>query len=193
MLEVLPEQEILDWSRASLDAVSARAEREDELTGPNPTDHGKPGIKYHLLTDRNGLPWRFLASAASTHNSTLFEPLLDTNPSVRCQPGYPGRPRRRAQQLHAGKGYDYPRSRRYLHWRGDKVRVARRGIKAKTHLGRHRWVMERNTSWVLRLKRLGLHHDRTQAILFPLLLNAVTLINLRRLLQTTESRDRMIV
>jgi hypothetical protein len=26
------------------------------LTGPNPTDRGKPGSKYHLLVDRSGLP-----------------------------------------------------------------------------------------------------------------------------------------
>jgi hypothetical protein len=31
------------------------------LTGPNPTDRGKSGFKYHLLVDRCGIPlavWR---------------------------------------------------------------------------------------------------------------------------------------
>lgn len=53
------------------------------------------------------------------------------------------------------------------------------------HLGRHRWVVERTISWVLRYKRLGLRYDRTQATLLPLLL-AVALINLGRLRQATD-------
>ena len=69
--------------------------------------------------------------------------------------------------------------------RGIKIRIARRGIEAKIQLGRHRWVVERTISWVLRFKRLGLRYDRTEAML-PLLLLSVTLINLRRLRRTTE-------
>jgi transposase len=45
----------LDWSRASLDSISVRAKR-GGLTGPNPVDRGMPGSKYHLLTDRGGIP-----------------------------------------------------------------------------------------------------------------------------------------
>jgi len=127
-----------------------------------------------------------LVSAANTHDSCLFESLLETNPGVRPRRGRPGRPRRRPEKLHADKGYDYPRCRRYLHRRGIKVRIARRGIEDKNHLGRRRWVVERTISWVLRFKRLGLRYDRTNTTLLPLLLLAVTLINLRRLRQTTE-------
>ncbi|VEI51795.1 Transposase DDE domain [Kocuria rosea] len=127
-----------------------------------------------------------LISAANTHDSKLFEPLLETNPAVHGRRGRPGRPRRRPDKLHADKGYDYPRCRRYLHRRGIKVRIARRGIEAKNHLGRHRWVVERTISWVLRFKRLGLRYDRTETTLLPLLMLAVTLINLRRLRQATE-------
>lgn len=66
------------------------------------------------------------------------------------------------------------------------MHIARRGTESKTHLGRHRWVVERTISWVLRFKRLGLRYDRTEATLLPLLLLAVTLINLRRLRQAVE-------
>jgi transposase len=59
----------------------------------------------------------------------------------------------------------------------------RRGIEDKTKLGRHRWVVERTLSWLLRFKRLGLRYDRTEATLRPLLLLAVSIINLRRLVQ----------
>ena len=104
VLEKLSEGEILDCSRASIDAVSVRAKR-GELTGPNPTDRGKPGTKYHLLTDRNGLPLHVLASATNTHDSVLFEPLLETSSAVRGRCGRPGRPRRRPDKLHADKGF----------------------------------------------------------------------------------------
>lgn len=127
------------------------------------------------------MPLHILVSAANVHDSRLFEPLLETNPGVRGRCGRPGRPRCRPEKLHADKGYDYPRC---LHRRGIKVRIARRGIEDKNHLGRHRWVVERTISWVLRYKRLGLRYDRTEATLLPLLLLAVTLINFRRLCQT---------
>jgi len=76
--------------------------------------------------------------------------------------------------VHADKGYDYLCCRRYLH---------RRGIEDKTKLGRHRWVVERTVSWLLRFKRLGLRYDRTQLTLRPLLTLGCVLINLRRLVQ----------
>jgi hypothetical protein len=73
-----------------------------------------------------------LPSAANTHDSLLFEPLLDTNPAVRGERGRSGRPRRRPEKLHADKGYDYKRCRTYLHRRGIAVRIARRGVEDKT-------------------------------------------------------------
>ena len=124
-----------------------------------------------------------LLSPANTHDSMLFEPLLETNPGVRAHRHRPGRPRRRPEKLHASNGYDYPRCRCYLHQRGIKVRIARAGVESSNHLGRFRWVVERTISWLLRFKRLGLRYDRTQGALRPLLTLACTLINLRRLVQ----------
>lgn len=100
--------------------------------------------------------------AANTHDSMLFEPLLDTNPTVRGHHGRAGRPRCRPDKLHADKGYDFRRCRRYLTRRGIKVRIARRGIEGKSRLGRVRWVVERTISWLLRFKRLGLRYNRTE-------------------------------
>ncbi len=82
-----------------------------------------------------------MLSAANTHDSMLFEPLLDTNPAVRGHRGRAGRPRCRPDKLHADKGHDYRRCRRYLTRRGIKVRIARRGIEGKSRLGRVRWVV----------------------------------------------------
>ena len=95
-----------------------------------------------MLCDRNGLPLHLLATGANAHDSTMLAPLLDTNPGVRERQG-PGRPRRRPGKLHADKGYDYPRCRRYLQRRGIGVRIARRGIEDSTRLGRVRRVVER--------------------------------------------------
>jgi transposase len=158
-------------------------EKGGELTGPNPVDRGKAGSKYHILCDANGLPLHALLSAANTHDSKLFEPLLETNPAVRGRRGRPGRPRRRPEKLHADKGYDYRRCRAYLHRRGIKVRIARRGIEDKSKLGRVRWVIERTISWLLRFKRLGLRYDRTERTTLPLLTLACAVINVRRLIK----------
>jgi transposase len=159
-------------------------EKGGELTGPNPTDRGKAGSKYHILCDANGLPLHVLLSAANTHDSKLFEPLLETNPAVRGRRGGRGRPRRRPDKLHADKGYDFRRCRQYLHRRGIKVRIARRGIEDKSKLGRVRWVVERTISWLLRFKRLGLRYDRTERTTLPLLTLACAVINTRRLIKT---------
>jgi IS5 family transposase len=132
-----------------------------------------------------------MLSAANTHDSVLFEPLLDTNPTVRGHHGRAGRPRCRPDKLHADKGYDYRRCRRYLTRRGIKVRIARRGIEDKSRLGRVRWVVERtiladhprDISWLLRFKRLGLRYDRTERTTLALLTLACTVINVRRLIK----------
>ena len=190
VLDELSDADVLDWSRGCLDAVSVRCrcgvgavEKGGELTGRNPTDRGKAGSKYHLLCDANGLPLHVLLSAANTHDSMLFEPLLDTNPTVRGHQGRPGRPRCRPDKLHADKGYDFRRCRRYLTRRGIKVRIARRGVEDKSKLGRVRWVIERTISWLLRFKRLGLRYDRTERTTLPLLTLACTVINTRRLIK----------
>ena len=84
----------------------------------------------------------------------------------------------------ADKGYDFRRCRVYLHRRGIKVRIARRGIEDKSKLGRIRWVVERTISWLLRFKRLGLRYDRTERTTLPLLILACAVINVRRLIKT---------
>jgi transposase len=93
----------LDWSRASLDSLSVRRAG-GELTGPNPTDRGKPGSKYHLLVDRGGIPLAVGLSAANTHDSVLLEAMVDAVPASRARAGRPGRPRKRPAKLHLDKG-----------------------------------------------------------------------------------------
>jgi len=60
-----------------------------ELTGPNPTDRGKPGSKYHLLVDRGGIPLAVGLSAANTHDSVRLEPMVDAVPAIKGPVGGP--------------------------------------------------------------------------------------------------------
>jgi transposase len=181
VLDRLGQAGMLDWSRAAVDSVSVRAKRRGEATGPSPTDRGKAGSKYHVLCDRNGLPLHAVVTGANTHDSKMLTELLDTNPGVRERRGRPGRPRRRPDKLHADKGYDYPRCRRYLTGRGIGVRIARRGVEDSQRLGRVRWVVERTMAWLLSLRRLGLRYERSHTSIEALLKLGCALICLRRL------------
>lgn len=53
------------------------SEKGGQLTGPNPTDRGKLGSKYHLLVDATGLPIAAVVSAANRHDSLFVAPVLD--------------------------------------------------------------------------------------------------------------------
>jgi transposase len=101
-----PRAQLLDWSRGCIDAVSVRA-KGGELSGRNPTDRGKADSKYHLLCDANGLPLHALISAANTHDSKLFEPLLDTNPGV-SRPRPPWAATTSAREAARGQGLRLP-------------------------------------------------------------------------------------
>ena len=63
------------WSIV-VDSSSVRAKRGGALTGPNPTDRGKLGTKYHLVVTTDGLPVAALPSAANVHDTRLFPDLL---------------------------------------------------------------------------------------------------------------------
>ena len=118
VLNWLGDLDAIDWSRASVDSVSVRAKRGGEHTGPNPTDRGKRGSKYHFLVDRQGIPLAVQLTAANVHDSKLLEPLVDAVQPIRRPIGQPGRPRQRPAKLHADKGYDFPEKRRALRQRG---------------------------------------------------------------------------
>ncbi|MBW3634536.1 MAG: IS5 family transposase [Chloroflexi bacterium] len=179
LLNWLGDEATVDWSRASVDSLSVPGKKGGEQTGPNPTDRGKAGSKYHLVVDRNGIPLAVLLSAANTHDSTQLLPLVDSIPPVIGPRGRPGRPRKRPAKLHADKAYDASPLRRALRIRGIVPRIARRGVDSSERLGQHRWVVERSLSWLLGCRRLGVRYERRADLLQGLLQLACALICLR--------------
>ncbi len=155
-----------------------RGEKGGEVTGPNPTDRGRPGTKRHIVTDRHGIPLALCLSGANVHDSRMIEPLLDAIPPIR---GKRGRPRRRPGKLHADKEYDYPRCRRACTKRGIKHRIARKGIESTSHLGKHRWVVERTFAWLSRFRRLTVRYERRADIHLAFTILACAIICFRNL------------
>ena len=146
-----------------MDSASIAAKGGD-VTGPNPTDRSRLGTKRHIVTGRRGIPLTVRLSGANIHDSRMLEPLLDAIPPLR---GKRGRPRHRPGKLHADKGYDYPRCRRACTRRSIKHRIARKGIKSSSHLGKHRWVVERTFAWPSRFRRLTVRYERRADIHLP--------------------------
>jgi hypothetical protein len=92
----------LDWSRASVDSASVRANAGDHV-GANPVDRGKPGSKIHLACERSGLPLTAVVTAANVSDVTMLAAVMDDTPAVLTPAGRrPARP----GKLDADKGYD---------------------------------------------------------------------------------------
>jgi IS5 family transposase len=117
-------------------------------------------------------------SAANTHDSQALPALGQGIPPIRSRRGPR---RRRPAKLHADKGYDYSHLRRWLRTRGIVPRIARRGIENSTHLGRHRWVVERTIAWRTGCRRLQRRYERKPDHFLALTALAAALICCRRL------------
>ena len=103
------------------------------------------------------MPLAIALTGAHVHDSKVFEVLVDSIAPVK---GKRGGPRRRPDKLHADRGYDYARCRRFLRKRGIKASIARRGVESSEKLGRHRWVVERTLAWLSRRRRPCVRYER---------------------------------
>jgi transposase len=180
LIDRLGKADRIDWSRVSLDSASIPAKRGRE-DRPQPTRPGQSGLqapRRHVVTDADGIPLTAILTAANVHDSTIFEELVDSVPPVKSKRG---RPRKRPDKLHADKGYDYPRCRRFLRRRGIQVRIARRGVESSERLGRWRWVVERTFSWIACYRRLVVSYERRADIHEAFLLLACSLVCFKRL------------
>lgn len=114
------------------------------------------------MVDRRGIPLTIMLTAANTHDSMVFEELVDSIEPIKGSGR--GRPRKRPEKLHADKAYDAKRCRQALFVRGLKVRIARKGIESSERLGRHRWVVERTLAWFSKYRRLIIRYERRDDI-----------------------------
>lgn len=131
-----------------------------DLTGRNPTDRGKLGVKRHLMTDGRGVPLSVVLTGANIHDKWMVGEVLDAVPLR--DDGIPIRPR----NLCLDKGYDYEDSEYEVWVRGVVPHIRRRGeppllgvFKGKAR----RWVVERTNSWHNRFRGLLIRWERKAA------------------------------
>jgi transposase len=117
-----------------LDTCSVRAKRGGDLTGPNPTDRGKRGTKYHVAITADGVPVACAATAASVNDTLLFERLFLAAWAVLA----------RIRTVFADKGYDAERHRDLCRRCGVEPRIHKRGQPHGSGLGQRRWPVERS-------------------------------------------------
>ena len=78
LLTNLDEAGKIDWARAAVDSMFARAFGGVEDSGPNPTDRGRPGVKQHILVDAQGIPLSGDVTPANVPEIKELMPLLDS-------------------------------------------------------------------------------------------------------------------
>src|SRR3954471_23565770 len=140
-----------------LDTCSVRAKRGGDLTGPNPTDRGKQGTKYHIAGD--GVPVACAATAANVNDTLVFERLFLAAFAVMA----------RIQTVFADKGYDAEHHRDLCRKFDAEPCIHKRGQPHGSGLGKRRWPVERSNAWVLENKRLALRYDHLGFIIQSLL------------------------
>jgi transposase len=156
-----------------LDSCSVRAKRGGDLIGPNPTDRGKSGTKYHVAVDGLGTPIACLATAANVNDTLVFERLFLAAFAVMA----------RIHTMFADKGYDAERHRILCRTFDVEPCIHKRGQPHASGLGKQRWPVERSLAWLLENKRLGLRYDRCGFIIQSLLQSACLFLVAPRLAQ----------
>jgi transposase len=142
-----------------LDSCPVRAKRGGDLTGPNPTDRGERGTKYHIATRGDGVPVACAATAANVNDTLLFERLFLTAFAVVAKIG----------TVFADKGYDAEHNRELCRTFAAEPRLHKRGRPRGSGLGKRRWPVERSNAWLLENKRLALRYDRLGFVVQSLL------------------------
>jgi transposase len=154
-----------------VDSCSVRAKHGGELTGPNPTDRGKAGTKYHVVVATDGLPLGVVPSAANVHDTRLFPHLLRLAQVVCAAIG----------QLYADAGYDSAENRDLCLRDGIEPHIRKVGEAHGSGLGSVRCVVEHDCAWLLANKRLDRRHDRLGRVILALLTAACIFVIANRI------------
>ncbi len=113
-----------------LDSCSVRAKRAGELAGPNPTDCGKKGTKYHVAVTGDGVRVACVVATTANVNDTLvFERLFLAAFAVMA----------RIATVFADKGYDAEHHRELCRSFGAEPHIHKRRQPGGSGLGKRRW------------------------------------------------------
>lgn len=162
--------EIASWD-VVVDSCSVRAKHGGELTGPNPTDRGKPGTKYHVVASTDGLPLAAVPSAANVHDTRLFPHLLRLAQVVCAAIG----------KLYADAAYHSAENRRLCLQDGIQPCIREAGAPHGSGLGSVRCIVEHDCAWLLANKRLDRRQDRLGRVILVLLTAACIFIVANRI------------
>jgi transposase len=150
--------EAMPWDIV-VDSCSVRAKHGGELTGPNPTDRGKLGTKYHVVVSTDGIPLAAVPSAANVHDTRLFPYLLRLALAVCAAIG----------RLYADAGYDSADNRALCLHDAIQPHIRKVGEPHGSGLGSVRCVVEHGCAWLLANKRLDRRQDRQGRVIQALL------------------------
>jgi transposase len=164
----------LDLSECSIDGSQHKAPCGGEGTGPNPTDRGRSGWKWSLLTDRAGVPFGWATNGANRHDVILFEPTLAAGKARGLVVDI--------ETLHLDRGYDNGRIRNCVadYGIGDLICAKKRPpgtavFKLPVPLGM-RWPVERTNSWLTNYGQMRRNTDRQIDLRLAQLALAIALI-----------------
>jgi Transposase DDE domain len=170
MMRSGPEAAAAAWD-VVIDSCRVRARHGGDLTGPNPTDRGKRGTKYHLVVASDDIPLAAPPSAANVHDTMLFPGLL-RRALVVCVA---------IARLYADAAYHSAENRRLCPAEGTLPLIRERGEPHESGLGTVRCVVERANAWLLTNKRLDRRNDRLMIIIDALLTAACIFVIATRL------------
>jgi transposase len=154
-----------------VDSCSVRAKHGGELTGPNPTDRGKAGTKYHVVASTDGLPLGAVPSAANVHDTRLFPHLLRLALAACAAIG----------RLYADAAYDSAENRGLCLQDGIQPCIREVGAPHGSGLGSVRCIVEHDCAWLLANKRLDRRQDRLGRVILALLTAACIFVIANRL------------
>ncbi|EPG56812.1 hypothetical protein KHM19_23390 [Leptospira borgpetersenii] len=127
------------------------------LTGKNPTDRTKLGVKRHILTDGNGIPLAITLTGANVHDK---HGVKDTLNSILI---FSGKKRKKPKHLCLDKGYDFKDIEASIKRRNIRSHIRKKG--EKPLIGKYkgksrRWVVERTNSWHNRFRAILIRWER---------------------------------
>ena len=154
-----------------VDSCSVRAKRGGELTGPDPTDRGKAGTKYHVVVSTDGIPPAAVPSAANVHGKRLFPHLLRLALAICAAIG----------RLYADAAYDSADNRGLCLHDGIQPHIRKVREPHGAGLGSARRVVEHGCAWLLANKLLDRYQDRQGRVIQALPYAACILIIANRI------------